>query len=180
MDENLVGLLTIAIGGTGIVGIVGLIIQNSRATRLRHAVREAQAIVQTGGLSGNAEPAMRTAATLDAYRLAAISLIPWRLGPVDWVVIALTPFFVWGISEIAIAFSRDLAGLLAPTLEITWFAISLGIAFIAGVLTSKNRSIQKDRAQLVGQMLDGQTIEIEVRGRAIELSVPAEGTRRPI
>lgn len=150
MDESWVALLTIALGGTGVVGIVGLWIQNSRATRLRHSVREAQAIVQVGGLSGNAEPALRTAATLDAYRLAAISLVPWRLGRGDWVVIALTPLVVWGTSAIAVAVSRDLAGMLAPTSQITWFAISLGIAFIAGVLTSKNRLIQKDRRELDG------------------------------
>ena len=172
MDESWVALLTIALGGTGVVGIVGLWIQNSRTTRLRHSVREAQAIVQVGGLSGNAEPALRAAATLDAYRLAAITLVPWRLGRADWVVIALTPLVVWGLSAIAIAVSRDLAGMLAPTSGITWFGISLGIAFIAGVLTSKNRLIQKDRRVLVAQMLDGAPIHIEVRGRDIEVFVP--------
>lgn len=177
MDESLVGLLTIAIGGTGVVGIVGLWIQNSRTTRLRHSVREAQAIVQAGGLSGNAEPALRTAATLDAYRLAAISLVPWRLGRADWLVIALTPLAVWGAASFATAISHDLAGMLAPTQEISWFAIAMGIAFIAGVLTSKNRSIQKGRSRLVGQLLDGATVHIELRGRTIQLLVTTEGTR---
>lgn len=157
MDPQIVAIIVAVIGSSGIVGALTLAIQHSRAVRLRRSIREALDLATALENETRAAGALRTAAKLDAYRLAAMSLVQWGGFMVTYVLLVIASMLFIAFVGRSLVYDADALW----TGPFYWSAYWL--ALIAAYVAAADALLRMRRDQLVKRLTEPGSIRVTVK-----------------
>lgn len=152
-DIPWIALIAAVVGSSGLVGGLTLMVQHSRAARLRRSVRESLELSSAFGEGERPRHALHAAASLDAYRLAAMSLMQIggrAMSMFIWLLIGLALALVvmgWGLAS--------LVGDGATTFGLPmWILlIAYGLAYALALAFVLDQAIRRRRDRMVERLM---------------------------
>lgn len=147
MDPQLIALIVAFVGSSGIVGALTLAVQHSRAVRLRRSIREGLELATSLEIESRPSAALRAAATLDAYRLAAMSLVQWGGFVISYLLTVLAMLILAGGLAWYVLSNSGMSteGLDTLSNPLLWAAVLIGYIVIFVAMFDALLRIRRDR-----------------------------------
>jgi hypothetical protein len=164
-DVPWIALIAAFVGSSGIIGGLTLAVQHSRASRLRRSIREALELADAFGDQMRPRHALTAAATMDAYRLASMSLMGLRSRAVSRMVILIVALMV-ALVFAGFAFDRLLS---ATTFGMpTWLLLTIyGAFYVVALVWMLDSTLRRRRDTLVERfMASGEFAVVYEDGRS--------------
>ncbi|MEI3848624.1 MULTISPECIES: hypothetical protein [unclassified Microbacterium] len=152
-DIPWIALIAAVVGSSGLIGGLTLMVQHSRAARLRRSVRESLELSSAFSDGERPRHALHAAASLDAYRLAAMSLMQIggrAMSMFIWLLIGLALALVvmgWGLARLAGG------GVTTFGLPMWILLIAYGLAYALGLAFVLDQAIRRRRDRMVERLM---------------------------